>query len=176
MVKFVTHSPFDIFHRTKRKTLKNYSNSHIISIAKFDKSDSYTPKALRLQVNSQDDDSGNKSVNSLEVQRNEDSHKRKLKIKASEYWRNVLRNQWLLALQGIVIVIVILTMRLWIGHECKENIVEDNPAALWRSFIERLQEAIIDMGTEFRPCYREMDTQQRRKASILKRRRIFMNR
>ncbi|XP_071573124.1 uncharacterized protein [Temnothorax nylanderi] len=177
MVKFVAHSPFDIFHRAKRKSLKNYSNSHIITIAKFDKSDNYTSKALRLRVNPKCGDFDNKTVNTLEVQRNEDSYKNKLKIRASEYWRNVLRNQWLLVLQGIVIVIAILTMGTWIGHECiKEDIVEDDPVALWRSVVARLRETIIDMGTELRPCYRtEMDTQQKRKASILKRRRILMN-
>lgn len=70
-----------------------------------------------------------------------------VQIKASEYWRNVLRNQWLLALQGIVIVIVILTIT-WFGHEHKEDIVDNSPVALWRSVIERLQETIIDMRTE----------------------------
>jgi len=63
----------------------------------------------------------------------------------------VLCNQWLLALQGLVIVIVILTMGTWIGHvECKEDIVDDSPVALWRSVIERLQETIIDIATELR--------------------------
>ncbi|XP_018366813.1 PREDICTED: uncharacterized protein LOC108763563 isoform X2 [Trachymyrmex cornetzi] len=144
-------------------------------IAKFDKSDSYTSKALRLRVNPKGGDFGNKSINNLEVQRNGDSHKNKLKIKASEYWRNVLRNQWLLALQGIVIVIVILTIT-WFGHERKEDIVDNSPVALWRSIIERLQETIIDMRTELQPCYNtEVDIQQKRRASILKRRRIFMN-
>jgi len=67
-------------------------------------------------------------------------------IKASEYWRNVLRNQWLLALQ-VVIVIVIFTIT-WFGHEHKEDITDNSPVALWRSIIERLQETIIDMRTE----------------------------
>lgn len=67
----------------------------------------------------------------------------------SEYWRNVLRNQWLLALQGIVIVIVVLTMGTW-GHQCKEDIVENGPVALWRLVIERLREIIIDIGPELR--------------------------
>lgn len=76
-------------------------------------------------------------------------------IKASEYWKNVLRNQWLLALQGIVIVIVILTMGTWIGHECKEDIIDNSPVSsiivtLWRSVIEQLREIIIDIGTELR--------------------------
>lgn len=71
-------------------------------------------------------------------------------IRDSEYWKNVLRNQWLLALQGIVIVIVILTMGTWIGHECKEDIIDDSPVTLWRSVIEQLRETIIDMRTELR--------------------------
>lgn len=50
------------------------------SIAKFDKSDSYTSKALRLRVNPKGGDFGNKSINNLKVQRNEDSHKSKLKV------------------------------------------------------------------------------------------------
>ncbi|XP_036139772.1 uncharacterized protein LOC118644716 [Monomorium pharaonis] len=173
MVKFVAHSPFDIFHGTKRKTFKNYSNSHI-TIAKFDKSNSIS-KALRLQVNPKDGNFNNKSINDLKVQRNEDSYKNKLKINTSEYWKNVLCNQWLLALQGIIIVIVIFTMRTWIGYECKEDIIDDSLVALWRSFIERLRETITDVEMELRPCYRiEMDTQQK-KASILKRRRMFVN-
>lgn len=71
-------------------------------------------------------------------------------IRDSEYWKNVLRNQWLLALQGIVIVIVILTMGTWIGHDCKEDIIDDSPVTLWRSVIEQLRETIIDMRTELR--------------------------
>lgn len=71
-------------------------------------------------------------------------------VTTSEYWSNVFRNQWLLALQGIVIVIVILTMRTWIGYECKEDMVENGPMALWHTVIERLQKTIIDMGTELR--------------------------
>lgn len=70
-------------------------------------------------------------------------------ITENEYWKNVLRNQWLLALQAIVIVIVILTMGTWMGHECKEDI-EDDSVALWRSVIERLRETITDMGTDLR--------------------------
>ncbi|XP_018342082.1 PREDICTED: uncharacterized protein LOC108748418 isoform X2 [Trachymyrmex septentrionalis] len=142
-------------------------------IAKFDKSDSYTSKALRLRVNPKGD-FGNKNINNLEVQRNGNSHKSKLKIKASEYWRNVLRNQWLLVLQGIVIVIVILTITF--GYEHKKDIADNSPVALWRSIIERLQETTIDMRTELQSCYNtEVNTQQKRRASILKRRRIFMN-
>ncbi|XP_018400010.1 PREDICTED: uncharacterized protein LOC108777583 [Cyphomyrmex costatus] len=175
MVKFATKSPFDMLHRTKRKAFKNYSNSYIITTKKFDKSDSYASKALRLRVNPKGDDFGNKSINNLEVQRNEDFYKSKLKIKESEYWRNVLHSQWLLALQGIVIVIVILTIS-WIGHEHKEDIVDNSPVTLWRSVIERLQETITDMRMELQPCYNtEVDNQQKRRASILKRRRIFMN-
>lgn len=61
----------------------------------------------------------------------------------------MFRNQWLLALQGIVIVIVILTMRTWIGYECKEDIIENGPVTLWHMITERLRET-IDMGTELR--------------------------
>lgn len=68
----------------------------------------------------------------------------------SEYWSNVFRNQWLLVLQGIVIVMVILTMKTWIAYECKEATVENDPVTLWRTVIERLRETIIDMGTELR--------------------------
>lgn len=50
------------------------------SIAKFDQSDSYTSKALRLRVNPKNGDFDNKNINILEVQRNEDSHKSKLKV------------------------------------------------------------------------------------------------
>ncbi|XP_025075452.1 uncharacterized protein LOC112552978 [Pogonomyrmex barbatus] len=95
-----------------------------------------------------------------------------VQIRTSEYWRNVLRNQWLLVFQGIVIVIAILTMGTWIGYLCKEDIVNDNPITLWRSIVERIQETIIDTGTELRPCYRtKADTQQKRRASLLKRKR-----
>lgn len=75
------------------------------------------------------------------------------KITASEYWKNVLRNQWLLLLQGIVIIIVILTMGIWMRYECKEDIVNDNFVTSWRSVIEQLQETIINIGTELRYLY-----------------------
>ncbi|RLU25703.1 hypothetical protein DMN91_001860 [Ooceraea biroi] len=65
-------------------------------------------------------------------------------------------------------------MGTWMGHDYDEDPVEDSLVTLWRSTIERLQEAIIDIGMEYRPCYDEVDT-QRRRASILKRRRIFVN-
>ncbi|KAL0129744.1 hypothetical protein PUN28_001774 [Cardiocondyla obscurior] len=176
MVKFVADSPFNIFHRTKRKTLKNFSNSHIIATANFDKSENYTSRALRLRANSKGDDCESKPIDILKARKNEDSYKSKLKTKAYEYWRNVLRNQWLLALQGIVIVTVILNMGTWIGHECKGDIVEDGLIVLWHTIIERLQETIIDMKAELQPCYHvEMDAQQKRRASLLRRKRIFMS-
>jgi len=76
------------------------------------------------------------------------------KITASEYWKNVLRNQWLLVLQGIVIIIVILTMGIWMKYECKEdNFVDDNFVKSWHSIIEQLQESIIEIGTELRYLY-----------------------
>lgn len=75
------------------------------------------------------------------------------KITPSEYWKNVLRNQWLLLLQGIVIIIVILTMGIWMRYECKEDIVNDNFVTSWRSVIEQLQETIINIGTELRYLY-----------------------
>jgi len=52
-------------------------------------------------------------------------------------------------LQGIVLLIVILTMGTWIEHECKV-VVDDNPVAAWRLTIKRLQETIIDIGTKLR--------------------------
>lgn len=64
--------------------------------------------------------------------------------------KDVLRIQWLLILQGIVIVIVILTMSTWMGYDYNEDPVENSPVALWRSTIERLQDAIIDIGMEYR--------------------------
>lgn len=75
------------------------------------------------------------------------------KITASEYWKNVLRNQWLLVLQGIVIIIVILTMGIWTRHEYKKDIVDDNFVTSWHSIIEQLQETIIEIGTELRYLY-----------------------
>ncbi|XP_070155147.1 uncharacterized protein [Polyergus mexicanus] len=176
MVKFVAHSSFGIFHRPKRRTSKNFSDPHTFTIAKFDKVDSYTSKALRLRVNSEIDDFNNNTKKTLKVRRNTDIHKSKLKITASEYWKNVLRNQWLLVLQGIVIIIVILTMGIWTRHEYKKDIVDDNFVTAWHSIIEQLQETIIEIGTELRPCYdTEADTQEKRRANILKRKRIFVN-
>lgn len=75
------------------------------------------------------------------------------KITASEYWKNVLRNQWLLVLQGIVIIIVILTMGIWTKDEYKKDIVDDNIVTSWHSIIEQLQETIIEIGTELRYLY-----------------------
>lgn len=72
------------------------------------------------------------------------------KITASEYWKNVLRNQWLLVLQGIVIIIVILTMGIWTKDEYKKDIVDDNFITSWHSIIEQLQETIVEIGTELR--------------------------
>ncbi|XP_011861651.1 PREDICTED: uncharacterized protein LOC105558531 isoform X2 [Vollenhovia emeryi] len=118
--------------------------------AKCDKSDSYTSKPVRTRVYPKCGDFDNKAINTVEVQRNGDSDRSKLKVRENEYWSNVLRNQWLLALQGIVIVIVILTMGTWIGHECKEDIVEDGPLTLWRLFMERFRETIVNVGTELR--------------------------
>lgn len=76
------------------------------------------------------------------------------KITASEYWKNVLRNQWLLVLQGVVIIIVILTMGIWMKYEYKEdNFVDDNFVTSWHSVIEQLQKRIIEIGTELRYLY-----------------------
>ncbi|TFX37665.1 hypothetical protein DEO06_27200 [Escherichia coli] len=75
------------------------------------------------------------------------------KITASEYWKNVLRNQWLLVLQGIVIIIVILTMGIWMSHKYKEDNVYNNFVTLWHSAIEQLHETIIEIGTELRYLY-----------------------
>ncbi|XP_072759514.1 uncharacterized protein [Anoplolepis gracilipes] len=182
MVKFVTYSSFGIFHRPKRRTSKDYSNSQIFTTAKFDKLDSYTSKALKLRVNPEIDFSDKNTKKSLtirseapKVRRNTDLPKSKLKITASEYWKNVLHNQWLLVFQGIVIIIVILTMGIWMRRDCKEDIVDDSFVTAWHSIIEQLQEIIIEIGTELRPCYNtEADTQKRR-TSILKRKRIFLN-
>lgn len=75
------------------------------------------------------------------------------KITASEYWKNVLRNQWLLVLQGVIIIIVILTMGIWMKYECKEDNSVDNFVKSWHSIIEQLQESIIEIGTELRYLY-----------------------
>lgn len=75
------------------------------------------------------------------------------KITASEYWKNILRNQWLLVLQGIVIIIVILTMGIWMSHEYKEDIVDNNFVTSWHSVIEQLHETIIEIGRELRYLY-----------------------
>lgn len=79
------------------------------------------------------------------------SKKYVVQVAASEYWNDVCYNQWLLALQGIVLIIVILTMAMgtWIEHECND-IVDDNSVATWRLAIKRLQETIIDIGTKLR--------------------------
>ncbi|XP_067210062.1 uncharacterized protein [Linepithema humile] len=173
MVKFVTHSPFSVFHKPKRKTSKD--NSNIFTTAKFGKSSNCISKASKLRIISESGDFDNKTAKILQIQRNEDSYRSKLKITASEYWKDAYRNQWLLALQGIVLIIVILTMGAWIEHECKV-VVDDNPVATWRLAIKRLQETIIDVGTKLRPCYDvETDTPQKRRASVLRRRRIFVN-
>ncbi|KAL6445607.1 hypothetical protein ACFW04_000853 [Cataglyphis niger] len=174
MVKFVAHSSFGICNRPKRRISKDYSDSQIFTIEKFDKVNSCTSKALRLRVNPEIDDFNNNNKKILKIRRNTDIHKSKLKITASEYWKNVLRNQWLLVLQGIVIIIVILTMGIWTKDEYKKDIVDDNFVTSWHSIIEQLQETIIEIGTELRPCY-ETDMQQKRRANILKRKRIFVN-
>lgn len=74
----------------------------------------------------------------------------------SDYWKDVLRNQWLLALQGIAIIIVIFTIGTWMGQECKDNVVNDVPVLVesWRSAIEQLKETILDVGPKLRYCYK----------------------
>lgn len=54
---------------------------YYFSVAKFDKLDSYTSKALRLRVNPEIDDFNNKNIKkTLKVRGNTDLYKSKLKV------------------------------------------------------------------------------------------------
>jgi len=76
-------------------------------------------------------------------------NKRNTQITESDCWKDALDIQRLLILQGIVLIVIILAVNIWMRHY-KQDPAEDNPVALWHSIIRRLQEAIVDIGNEYR--------------------------
>ncbi|XP_020300427.1 uncharacterized protein LOC109864036 [Pseudomyrmex gracilis] len=180
MVKFVASSPFGI-HKARGRTAMNYLSSHISNGAtKAGKSSSYTSRPL-LRVNPNifsKDDKDIKTVKNLGGDEDVNKYKSDLKSTKSNYWKDVFCNQWLLALQGIAIIILILTIGTWMGQECKDNVVNDVPVLVesWRSAIEQLKETILDVGPKLRSYYNiEEDFHQKRRPSILRRYRFLCN-